>query len=65
MVNFTITSVQYCIVYGRKTEDISVVEKNCRDQIPALTFAGAAAVLRRLLIIPGKSKWSYFILGGL
>ena len=61
----TAKSVAGASLLRRKTEDISVVGKSSRDQIPALIFAGAAAVLRRLVIIPGKSKLSYFILGGL
>jgi len=59
------SSVVGASLLRRKTEDISVVRKNPFDQIPAFIFESAAAVLRRLLIIPGKSKLSYFDLGGL
>jgi hypothetical protein len=61
----TVKSVAGASLLRRKTEDICVVGKNSLDQIPALIFASAAALLRRLVIIPGKSKLSYFIVGGL
>ena len=61
----TASSVAGASLPRRKTEDISVVGKISLDQIPALIFAGAAALLRHLLLIVGKSKLSYFMLGGL